>query len=134
MVDFIFRTAITAVALWVAVQLVPQITFDYGDDWWKLVAVAIVFGVINSVIKPFVKIAALPLRLMTFGLIGLVINAGLLLLLAAVSDRFDLGFQIGGFPPKLDLDAVVGAILAGIVITIVTTILNVFDSGRRMVT
>ena len=134
MFDFAVRTAITAVALWVAVQLVPQVHFDYGNDWWKLVAVALVFGVINSLIKPLVSAATFPIRLLTLGLVGLLINAGMLLLLAAVSDSLKLGFKIGGFPPTLDSDAIVGAIIAGVIVAVVTTILGLVDFGRRLVT
>jgi putative membrane protein len=134
MVDFIVRTAITAAALWAAVELVPMIDFRFGEDWWKLAAVAVVFGLINSLIKPVVKLAALPVRLMTMGLATFLINAALLLLLAFLSEQLDLGFRIGGFPPELDADAIVGAILGSIVVSIVSTILGILDLGRRVVT
>lgn len=134
MIDFIARTAITAVALWAAVQFVPQIDFRFGNDWWKLAAVAIVFGLINSLIKPVVKLAALPVRLMTMGLVTFLINAAMLLLLAYISDQLKLNFTIGGFPPELDSDAIVGAILGSIVISVVSTVLGILDLGRRIVT
>ena len=133
MVDFIFRTAITAVALWVAVVVLPQIEFDIAGNWWQLVVIAIVFGLINSLVKPIVKLLALPIRLATLGLISFVINAGMLLLLAWVAGLFDLSFKIGGFPPNLDLDALIGALLGSIIISVVSTVLGVFDRGRRAV-
>jgi len=134
MVDFVVRTAITAAALWVAVELVPQIDFRFGSDWWKLALVAIVFGLINSLIKPVVKLAALPVRLMTMGLVTFVINAAMLLLLAYVAEQLSLDFTIGGFPPELDADAIVGAVLGSIVISVVSTVLGILDLGRRIVT
>ena len=134
MVDFAVRTAITAAALWAAVQFVPQIDFRFGNDWWKLAAVAIAFGLINSLIKPVVKLAALPVRLMTMGLVTFLINAAMLLLLAYVAEQFSLDFTIGGFPPELDSDAVVGAILGSIVVSVVSTALGILDLGRRIVT
>ena len=133
MVDFIFRTAITAVALWVAVVVLPQIEFDIAGNWWQLVVIAIVFGLINSLVKPIVKLLALPIRLATLGLISFVINAGMLLLLAWVAGLLDLSFKIGGFPPNLDLDALIGALLGSIIISVVSTVLGLFDRGRRAV-
>ena len=134
MIDFIVRTAITAAALWAAVELVPMIDFRFGNDWWKLVAVAVVFGVINSLIKPAVKLAALPVRLMTMGLVTFLINAAMLLLLAYISTQLDFDFTIGGFPPTLDADAIVGAVLGSIVVSVVSTVLGILDLGRRIVT
>ena len=134
MVDFIVRTAITAVALYVALELVPQMHLSIGHDWWKLIAVAVVFGIINSLVKPVVKMAALPVRLMTMGLISFVINAAMLLLVAYVATRIGLGFEIGAFPPKLDSEAIVGALLGAIVVSIVSTALGAVDFGRRLVT
>jgi putative membrane protein len=133
MVDFIVRTAITAVALWVAVVVLPQIQFDIAGEWWQLVVIAIVFGLINSLVKPIVKLLALPIRLMTLGLISFVINAAMLLLLAWVAGQLDLSFRIGTFPPDLDIDALVGALLGSIIISVVSTVLGVFDRGRRAV-
>ena len=133
MVDFIVRTAITAVALWVAVVVLPQIEFDIAGQWWQLVVIAIVFGLINSLVKPIVKLLALPIRLMTLGLISFVINAGMLLLLAWVAGLLDLSFKIGTFPPDLNLDALIGALLGSIIISVVSTVLGLFDRGRRAV-
>jgi putative membrane protein len=134
MLDFIIRTAISAAALWAAVIVVPQIDFPVGGDWWKLAAVAIVFGLINSLIKPVIKLLSLPVRLLTMGLFTFVINAAMLLILAAVAEQLKLRFSIGGFPPKLDADAIVGAVLGAIVVSVVSTVLGIVDFGRRIVT
>ena len=74
MVDFIVRTAITAAALWAAVVLLPQLEFDLAGQWWQLIVISIVFGLINSLVKPIVKLLALPIRVMTLGLISFVIE------------------------------------------------------------
>ena len=71
----------------------PRITFDYGEDWWKLAAVAILFGVINSLIKPVIKLLALPIRLATLGLVTFLINGAMLLLLAWVSEQLAFDFH-----------------------------------------
>ena len=128
MVDFIFRTAITAVALWVAVVVLPQIEFDIAGNWWQLVVIAIVFGLINSLVKPIVKLLALPIRLATLGLISFVINAGMLLLSAWLLDTFfEISLQIGGWPGgSFSLDTIIGAFVASIVLSILTSLVGHF--------
>ena len=133
MVDLIVKVLINAVAVYAAVLLVPQIVFSFGNDWWKLVAVALVLALINSYIKPIVKALSFPITLLTVGLFALVLNALLLLLVAFISDQFKLGFKIGDFPPKFTADAFVGALLGSIVISIVSTLLGMLDRGRRLV-
>jgi putative membrane protein len=132
-VDLIVKVLINAVAVYAAVLLVPQIVFSFGDDWWKLVAVALVLALINTYIKPIVKALSFPITLLTVGLFALVLNALLLLLVAFISDQFKLGFKIGDFPPKFTADAFVGALLGSIVISIVSTVLGLLDRGRRLV-
>ena len=133
MIDLIVKVLINAVAVYAAVLLVPQIVFSFGDDWWKLVAVALVLALINTYIKPIVKALSFPITLLTVGLFALVLNALLLLLVAFISDQFKLGFKIGDFPPKFTADAFVGALLGSIVISIVSTLLGLLDRGRRLV-
>ena len=82
-------------------RCVPQIKFDFGGDWWKLLAVAVILALVNSYLKPILKILSFPITLMTIGLFAFVLNAILLLLVAFVSDRLGLGFTIGGIPAGL---------------------------------
>jgi putative membrane protein len=131
-VDLIVKVLINAVAVYAAVLLVPQIVFSFGNDWWKLVAVALVLALINTYIKPIVKALSFPITLLTVGLFALVLNALLLLLVAFISDQFKLGFKIGDFPPKFTADAFVGALLGSIVISIVSTLLGMLNRGRRL--
>jgi putative membrane protein len=131
-IDLIVKVLINAVAVYAAVLLVPQIVFSFGDDWWKLVAVALVLALINTYIKPIVKALSFPITLLTVGLFALILNALLLLLVAFISDQFKLGFKIGDFPPKFTADAFVGALLGSIVISIVSTVLGMLDRGRRL--
>jgi len=86
------RVVVNAVALWVAVRFVPNVTFPAArtfpaGDWWKLLIVALIFGLINAYLKPIVELLSLPARILTLGLFGSFINAVLLLLLAIVSIR-----------------------------------------------
>lgn len=131
--DLVIKVLINAAAVWVAVQLVPQITFDFGSDWWKLLLVALILALVNTYLKPIVKVLSFPITLVSLGLFALVLNALLLLLVALVSDGLGLGFSIGGFPPTFSADAFVGAILGSIVISLVSIVLGTVNMGRRAV-
>jgi putative membrane protein len=131
-VELIVRILINAAALFVAVQVVPQIKFAFGDDWWKLLAVALIFALVNSYIKPIVKALSIPISLLTLGLVGFVINAAMLLLVALASDQLKLGFKIGTFPPDLNADAIVGALIGAIVISVVSTVASIALSPRKL--
>ena len=132
MSDLIVKVIVNAVGVFVAIQLVPQIKFAFGEDWWKLVVVAVILALVNSYLKPILKILSFPITLMTMGLFAFVLNAVLLLLVAFVSDVMGLGFTIGGFPPNFTFDSFVGALLGSIVISVVATLLGMVNSGRRI--
>jgi putative membrane protein len=119
---FIIGTVATAITFWVVAYLLPQI--DYGGDLVGLAILAVIAGIVNGLIKPIVKLFSLPLTVMTLGLFGLVINAGMLLLIAWLSDLVGLTFTVGGFPPDLSIDALVAALIGGIAITIVGSIVG----------
>lgn len=122
MAELLIRTLVNAVALVAAVQLVPRAAFD--GEWWQLAIVAAIFGLINAYLRPIVKLLSLPLNLLTFGLVGFVINGALVMLLAFISGEFDLGFSLAGWPPRaLDLDVFVTAVLVSIVVSAVSTLL-----------
>jgi len=123
-IDLVIKVLVNAVALWVAVQVVPQVDFAFGDDWWKLGAVALIFALVNTYLKPIVTTLSLPISLVTLGLVGFVINAAMLLVTALLSNAIDLDFRIDEFPPDLTGDAIIGALLAALVITVVSTALS----------
>jgi putative membrane protein len=131
-VELLVKVLINAAALFVAVQVVPQIKFNFGNDWWKLLVVALIFALVNSYIKPIVKALSLPISLMTLGLIGFVINAVMLLLVAVVSGQLKLGFKIGTFPPDINADALIGALLGAIVISVVSTLASIALTPRKL--
>jgi putative membrane protein len=132
--ELIVRILINALALFVAVKVLPTnlLSFNWGNDWWKLLAVALVFALVNSYIKPIVKALSMPIGLLTLGLIAFVINAVMLLLTAWVSGQVKLGFKLGTFPPDLNSDAIIGALLAAVIISVVSTLASVALSPRRM--
>jgi putative membrane protein len=132
-IDLLVKVLINAVGVWAAIQVVPQIDFAFGNDWWKLLAVALILAIVNSYLKPILKALSFPITLISLGLFSLVLNALLLLLVAFVSDQVSLGFSIGGFPPDFTADAFIGALLGSIIISIVSTLLGMLNTGRRVV-
>ena len=122
MLDIGIRILINAIALVAAVQLVPRAAFE--GEWWQLAIVAAIFGLINAYLRPIVKLLSLPLSLFAFGLVGFAINAAMLLLLAFLSGQLDLGFSLAGWPPgAIDVDVIVTAVLAALVVSVVSTVL-----------
>jgi putative membrane protein len=119
---FLIGTAATAITFAIVAYVLPQI--DYGDDLVSLIVLAVIAGVVNGFIKPIIKLFSLPLTLATLGLFGLVINAGLLLLIAWIADLVGVTFSVGGFPPDFGLEAIGAAFIGGIAITIVGSIVG----------
>ena len=117
---FITRLLINAAALWAAIRLVPGVSFE--GDWPLLFAVALVFGVLNAVIRPVLFVLTLPFLILTLGLFTFVLNAFMLWLTSATSDLFDLRFHVDGFG---------AAFLGALVITVVSFVLSIFVGPRR---
>ena len=140
MIDLLVKILINAIGVYVAVLVVPQISFPAADNllklegnWWQVIVVALILAVINTYVKPIVKALSFPITLLTLGLFSLVLNALLLLLVAFIADAVGMKFSIGGFPPNFTADAFVGALLGSIVISIVSIVLGMLDRGRRIV-
>jgi len=127
--DIVIRVVVNAIALIAAINLVPGVRFT--GDWWKLIALAAIFGVINAYLRPIVKLLSLPLTFLVFGLVGLIINTAMVLVTALISDSLKLGFTLAGWPPgRIDLDVIIAALLTAIVVSIVSALLAIV----RMVT
>src|SRR5258706_2743467 len=92
---FLIRLLVNAVALWVATRVVTGVT--YTGDLLPFLGVALVFGIVNAVIRPILKFFTFPLLIVTFGLFTLVINGMMLLLTSRISGRLGLGFHVDGF-------------------------------------
>jgi putative membrane protein len=115
-VSFVLRLVVNAAGLYVATRLVDGVQFE--GDWLTLVGVALVFGVVNAIVKPLTKFFTFPLIILTFGLFLLVINGLMLVLTSRISGWFDLGFTVSGFRAAFLGALVVSVInaLAGLVI------------------
>lgn len=99
-VGFLIRLLITAVALWIATLIVPGIDVSGRSgvaNALTLLAVALIFGILNAVLKPIIRVVGCAFYLLTLGLFALVVNALLFLLTGWVADQLDLPFQVDGF-------------------------------------
>jgi putative membrane protein len=112
----LLRLLINALALLVAAWLVPGIRLGAAGrhptthDWFTLLVVALIFGLINAVIRPVVILLSLPLEIVTLGLFTFVINALMLLLTSWIAQGMGLGFRVDGF-----LAALLGALIVSLV-------------------
>lgn len=116
---FLLRILINAAALWVATEIVPGVVHD--GPWTSLLLVALVFGVLNAIVRPILKLLTCPLILLTLGLFTFVINAIMLWLTSSVSESLGLGFHVSGFW---------AAFLGSLVVTVVNVILSVLLPDR----
>jgi putative membrane protein len=118
------RLAVNTIALWVTVAIVPDLEWADEKNLVNIALLALIFGVINTYLKPVLRLLSLPLRLVTFGIFGLVINTALFLLLAWVGDQFGLGFSVAGWPAgAFSVGVVVAAFIGAVVLSIVSTLL-----------
>jgi putative membrane protein len=119
MKNLLVKTLANAGALGVAIWLLKDITLtgeNTGRKTITLILVALLFGVVNVVVKPVVKLLAFPLFILTLGLITLVINALMLLLTSWLAGKLDLSFHVDGFGT---------AVLGGLIVSIVAWALHV---------
>ena len=118
---FLIRVVVTAIALWIATLVVDGLEVS-GGGWGKntltLLAVALIFGIINAVLKPIIKVVGCVFYILTLGLIALVVNALLFMLTGWLADKLDLPFTVDGFWP-----AFWGAIIVGVVSWLINLII-----------
>ncbi len=126
MLRFLITSIVNAVGLFVATSLIPQVkVVPYGGDGlWETIATFLLlgalFGIVNAVIAPVIKVLAFPLYIITFGLIAFVINGAMLLLAAWLSRLIGVEvLSIDGFTQEgLAIESLGWAILAAIVMAI----------------
>jgi putative membrane protein len=117
---FVWRLLINAAALWAATRIVDGISFT--GNWRLLFVVALVFGVLNVLVRPLLKFLTFPLLILTLGLFTFILNAFMLWLTGRVSDTLDLGFHVAGFW---------AALWGALVVTIVSFVLSLFVRDSR---
>ncbi|MEV6582143.1 phage holin family protein [Streptomyces sp. NPDC051582] len=119
MTNFVVKTLANAAALAVAIWLLAGITLDdhssLGRRTLSLILVALVFGLVNLIVKPVVKFFSLPLFILTLGLFTLVVNALMLMLTSWLAKQLDLSFHVDNFWT---------ALLGGLIISVVSWAVN----------
>lgn len=128
MTKFIIRWAIIAVALYVAVvivnALIPGGIQLQSESWLSFIWLALIFGVLNAVIGPLLKLLTCPLIILTLGLFTLLLNTLLFYLSGYLGTAFGVGFSVTGFLP---------AFLGALIVSAVSIFLNLLvrDDGSR---
>ncbi len=122
LVNFAIQTVINGIALWVAAWAVPGITFGTSPSTTKVVltvlGVALIFGLVNALLRPLARIVSLPLIILTLGLFIFIVNALMLQLTSWLAGQFNLAFTVDRF----FWDAVWGSLI----ITFVSMVLGFF--------
>jgi putative membrane protein len=128
---FIVGTVATAVAFYVVTKVLPDMFgLDYlryeSEDLVGLVGLALVFGVVNGLIGPVVRAVSMPISFFTMGLAGFILNGVLLLVTAAVAEMLELPFFVGDYPPDLNADTIVAAIVGAVILGVVNSLVHTF--------
>ena len=126
---FVVGTIVTAIAFYVLTKTLPEYTgFDlvtYEGDLVGIVVLAVIFGVVNALVGRIVRLLAMPISLMTMGLVGFVINAGLLLLTAVIANSTGFDLTVGDFPPDLlTADTLVAAVVGAVILSAASTVVR----------
>lgn len=124
--SFLLRAALTGLALWVVTLVVPGIRFVGYESRLQeigiIFVVAVIFGLVNAIIKPIVQIISIPLYILTLGLIHIVINALMLWITSWITEHTThWGLSIDHFWWT--------AIWAALVLSIVSWLLSVITGG-----
>ena len=122
--SFVIRVLINAVAIWFTGLIVPGLTIEgassMGEKVLIILGIALVFGIVNAILKPIIHVVAFPLYLLTLGLLTLVVNAALLELTAWITQHFTWHLKIDNFGT---------AIIAALVISVISFVLSVLIPG-----
>ncbi len=124
MTKFIIRWVINAVALFAAVWIVPGI--DYLGDWVGILWLALIIGLLNSLVRPLLKFLTCPLIILTLGLFTLVINTGMLLLTRTIGQSLGIGLSVDSF-----WSALLGSLVMSLVSIVMSVIFRDELKGKR---
>ncbi len=115
MPKILVRWFVASLALYVAVQLVPGISYEGG--WTTLAGMALVFGLVNAFVRPILSVLSCPLIILTMGIFLLVINGAMLLLASRLASTFGVPFYVEGFG---------SAFWGALVVSVASFLLNLF--------
>lgn len=122
---WLLRLLANAAALALATWLLSGITLTASDAGKKVLVmliVALIFGIVNAIVKPIFKLVSLPIVIITLGIFLVVINALMLMLTSWLSGLFDLGWHVDGFWT---------AVLGGLIVAVVSWLLNAFVPDKN---
>ena len=128
MQSFLVKVLVNGVAIWVATLVVPGLGVsgaadeDLPNQILTFLVIGLLFGIVNAVVKPVVKLLTLPLYIVSLGLFAFVVNALMLQLTAWVSQATPLTFEVDDF--------FWSAVLGAVVVTFVSMILNLLVPDR----
>jgi len=115
---------INTTAIMLAIKFVPGITFS--GEWWGILLTGVIFGFVNTFIRPLIKLFTLPLLIFSLGLFTFVINAMMLGITSWISEYLRLGFHVEGFKA-----AFFGALLISIVSMALSCIMDLLEQRQR---
>lgn len=122
MLSLLVRLVVTGVALWVATEIIGGVSLDTDSTSEMLLTlggVAVIFTVINALIRPLVVVLSLPAYILTLGLFTFVVNALMLWLTSWIAGKLDLSFHVDGF----FWAAVLGSLVISFVSWVLTLVL-----------
>jgi len=114
MTKLLLRLVINMLALYAAMALVPGIQAQ-SENWLSFIWLALIFGLINALLRPLLMLLTCPLIILTLGLGTLLINTLLFYLAGVIGQAFNVGFTVDGFWP---------AFLGALVVSIVSMVLS----------
>jgi putative membrane protein len=110
----LIRLGISALAVWIATLVIPGINLggdSVGTKVLTVVTVAVIFGLVNAVLRPIIKMVGCMFYVLTLGLVAIVVNALLFWLSGWIAGQLDLPFEVENFWPA----AVLGALFVGVI-------------------
>ncbi len=119
----LIKWLINTIAIMLAIKLVPGI--GYRGEWWGILLVGVIFGLINTFIRPVITLLTLPFLIVSLGLFTFVINAMMLSVTSWISGEFSLGFHVDGFWP-----AFWGALIISIVSLVLSCLIPSDDTAK----
>ena len=126
---FVIRVLINGVAIWFATLILSGMEVVGGSSGWQnagiILLIALVFGIVNAIVKPIVALLSIPLYILTLGLFTIVVNALMLMLTAWITEATDWGLRINNFGT---------ACWGAIIVSVVSLVLSVLTAGSRTTT
>ena len=118
----LIRCIISTLALFAAAYLIPGIRVEDANAWMVYGLMALILGLVNAVIRPFLKLLSCPLILLTLGVFVVIINGASFLIAARIAQALGVGFYVDGFW---------SAVLGALVVSIITVFFTIFLKDTR---